>query len=268
MFSLFSSLFHKTTSLIMSAAVAVGLISAPVQISSNQPISTEVKVEQSKQAETPEVEKLKKEIEELKKTKPPLRKSESLPVQDSKIKQELDKAGLEVERAQQEVERLREGARTKVNQELQQQLQTQRLAEERRKQEELQRQTAALVDLLKEIKNEIKRQERTNLDTAQNQANCILEPLPTDLIGASPQLQDSYRKSKCGIYTAPTYNSYYTPSYSPPSYSIPLPTYQSLPTYSPPAYSPPKTPYEVEYDTKVCNSIGGTYSYGLGCSGY
>ena len=102
--------------------------------------------------------------------------------------------------------------------------------------------------------------------------------LPYQIVSLYSELLDILtikRENNLNILNSPNRSTYSPPSYLPPSldsnqpnYYIPLPTY-SPPTYSPPpSYTPPKTPYEIEYDIKVCNSIGGTYSYGLGCSGY
>lgn len=62
--------------------------------------------------------------------------------------------------------------------------------------------------------------EKGSLAEIQTKTSCLLEPLPSDLIGAPPALQDQYRSVKCGT----SFGSGYT--YNPPS---PLPSY-TLPT--------------------------------------
>ena len=62
--------------------------------------------------------------------------------------------------------------------------------------------------------------EKGSLAEIQTKTSCLLEPLPSDLIGAPPALQDQYRSVKCGT----SFGSGYT--YNPPT---PLPSY-TLPT--------------------------------------
>ena len=156
---------------------------------------------------------------------------EELLEQPSKKQQlELEQARLGAERAEQEAKALRqelEQERLKLErqqaqqeaeeQRRQEELEAQRLAEEQRRRGELEQelkiekckaQAQLEIDKFKKELNQmylqgleaLKDWERAILDAQIAYSECILEPLPEDLIGAPPDLQNQYRESKCNYY--------------------------------------------------------------------
>ena len=140
------------------------------------------------------------------------------------LRQELEQERLKLERqqAQQEAEEQRrqeelEAQRLAEEQRRQEELEAQRLAEEQRRRGELEQelkiekckaQAQLEIDKFKKELNQmylqgleaLKDWERAILDAQIAYSECILEPLPEDLIGAPPDLQNQYRESKCNYY--------------------------------------------------------------------
>lgn len=102
--------------------------------------------------------------------------------------------------------------------------------------------------------------EKSSLGEIQTTSSCLLEPLPSDLIGAPPALQDQYRSVKCGTSFGSGYT--YNPPSPAPSYTLPT-TYFTQPGSNLDSYGG-RIQFNRDLNGRIYSSSNGTnYIYDL-----
>jgi len=289
MFSFFQTIFHKVTAVIATAAIAIGLISAPTPqtpVIINPTNITDTHQEAQVQAQKDNTNKAPEEnvnlenlMKEMSSSAPqpalqptPAPSSISPPVPSPTTISTPIPAPIPTSYSDDEL--------TQRSQKITELLSLFDQLEKNYKEPLNKAQGLYLELLLKEYSTK----RLTVLDQLIPQIKSILriQNIPYQFVSIYSELLDVLtikREDNLNFLNNPNYTaSQNQPTYNPPSYSSPISNFNNyyipLPTFSPPSIIQPpvtqqsKTPQEIDYDIKICNSIGGIYSYGLGCSGY